>query len=136
MQAREAPGVATVGLHPVTGCLRDERGGDDVGAHADGGEQARKVVARRPGFVAGEEIARVSEAGDQPADRRFVVGDLLGVGLDLIGTKDRHGDRVLSYVEPKMNASSLGSLLCWHGRLLSVCGSVHAESVDDPRLSR
>ena len=56
----QAPGVPSVGLHPVAGGLGDERGGDDVAGHAERGEQTVQVVAGGARLVARPEGVRGS----------------------------------------------------------------------------
>ena len=72
----------------------------------------------------------VVEPADQTPDRHLVMKDLVHRCLIPIGLQHRNRDRILRHVHPEMREPTMRHT--GHGRLLSVCGSVH-HIVDDPR---
>lgn len=103
--AAEQPGelgrVTAVGLDPIAGLGRDERGGDDDALDPKRGELALEGVAGRPGFIGDREAGiRHPEPVDELSDGRRIVRDLAVIlGLaEWPGHRDR--DRCLVNVKP------------------------------------
>ena len=77
MQAGQRDGVAPVGLHPVAGLARDERGRHHRAVVAESGDLPVQAVAARAGLVADPELAvLLGEPLDQAPHGLGPVGDL------------------------------------------------------------
>ena len=97
-QARELAGVTTVGLDAVTRSSRGERGRDDGGVHAEGGQLAVQVIAGGPGLVAGSYLRGLGPAAHEPSDILVGVGDSFLIEM-AIGAEQGHADAGLADVE-------------------------------------
>ena len=95
--------VPAVGLNPVPGPARDQRRRDHIAAHPQRDQQPVQLVTSRAGLVTGPQDCRITQPGDQTADRRLIVENPVHHRDFLTPAEDPHRDRVLSHVHPQMD---------------------------------
>jgi hypothetical protein len=79
VQASKPPAVPPVGLHPVAGCLRDQRWRHHMTRDLEALEEPLQLIAGRACLVASDEPAGLAHPGDESSDRLLVVEDPLHV---------------------------------------------------------
>jgi hypothetical protein len=124
MQPGQPAAVPPVGLDLVARCPRDQRRGDHLAADPHAVQQPGQLEAGRAGLVAGSQSPRITQAADEPAHRRLVMGDPLDVGDLLVGSEDPSRDGVLVDVQAEMDRGEMRDT--GHGRLLPYGGSARS----------
>ena len=90
------------------------------------GKQPGELEPGGAGLVAGSQPAGVTEAGDEPAQRRLVVGNPVDLGGLLVWGEDPHRDRVAVDVQPQVDWGEEGeTLLATAGSFRTVAPPAH-----------
>ena len=120
----QADCVATVGLDPVRGALRDQRRRDHLARHPHRGNEPVQLVTRRPGLVADRQHPAVAELPEQPPHRFLVVRDPVD-GRDL-PARPQHPAHDLPHrgIHSHVDRLRPGWQTSHDGWLPSACGSV------------
>lgn len=88
IEVHEATGVALVGLDLGPRGDRDQRGGDDLGGHAEALKQASQVIAGRPRLVADTHVAGVAHGLDEAPHARLIVEPAVDDGRLRLGSEN------------------------------------------------
>ena len=130
VQPSQASRVALVGLDPITTTFGHQRRCHHIATHPQRTQQAIQVIARRARLVTHPQPRTVLEPADQTPDRHLVMKNLVHRRFIPLRLQHRNRVRILRHVQTEMREPTMRHT--GHGRLLSVCGSVH-HIVDDPR---
>jgi len=121
VQPSQPPAVTLVGLDLVTGRPGDQRRRDHLAADTQLFQQPGQLEPGRTRLVAGSQPTGITQAANEPAHRRLVMGDPVDLGDLLVRLQDPHRDRVTVDVQTKMDRGRMRDT--GHGRLLPYVGS-------------